>query len=221
MITEKLSKLFEKQHDELSSSIRALSLQSLTDAEFKHTCNEFVKLLQTCILSPTEQSHTSSIFFTGIGKNDTIAKKSANMLRSLSIQSHHLSSVDAVHGDMGVIQTGDTIVAISKSGNTHELIQFLEYVNNTLKIHVVKNIKIVGIQIGAKRSKFNDVCDIVINLPDVNEIDDVNIVPTTSNILTQLFIDAISVYTVESSGIHNLEHFKISHPGGDIGKRSK
>lgn len=153
----------------------------------------------------------NTIYFSGIGKNDTIAKKSANMLRSLQFDAHHLSPVDAMHGDMGLLREGDVIMAISKSGSTHELILFLNYVKQNFR-----NIVIIGMQVGTHQSPFHGCCDMVIELPKIDELDSFNLVPTMSNIVTQLYIDMVAIAVKEDIKMSKKE-FVRSHPGGAIG----
>jgi arabinose-5-phosphate isomerase len=67
-----------------------------------------------------------NIFFTGIGKNGHVAAKAASTFNSMGIRVFFINPVDAVHGDMGLIDKDDIILAISKSGNTEELLWFLK-----------------------------------------------------------------------------------------------
>ena len=61
------------------------------------------------------------IYFTGIGKNQPIAEKTANMMRSVGIKAHYFDITNALHGDLGVLSKNDVVVGISKSGKTVEL----------------------------------------------------------------------------------------------------
>lgn len=147
------------------------------------------------------------ILFTGIGKNETIAMKTANMFRSLQYDAHKICPVNAMHGDMGMLDDNDIIVAISKSGNTSELINFLRYVRMTKP-----SVLIFGVQIGNDYSKFTENCHDVINLPYISEAGTLE-APTNSGILVQIFFDTIAVSLPEIS----IDEFKQSHPGGTIG----
>lgn len=209
-LAKQLNSCMNKQFEAITKYELELRHKFEFDPFFPDSTSEFINLLTNSINS------SNNIFFIGVGKNDTIAKKSSNMLRSLNFSSHYLSPVDAMHGDMGMLRKDDILIAISKSGNTHELIHFLQYVSSTFK----SNIKIVGIQIGENVSKFHEVCDIIIKLPQIDEIDSLNIVPTMSNIVTQLYIDMISIVIAEQRGL-TLDSFTLSHPGGDIGKQFK
>ena len=78
------------------------------------------------------------IFFTGIGKNGHVAAKATSTFSSIGVSCFYINPVDCVHGDMGVIGENDLLIAISKSGNTEELINFLYHVEH-------KNCKIVSV----------------------------------------------------------------------------
>lgn len=181
---------------------------ALVDTENLIHSDETSKLANDIYNKRKNDSTTlGKILFTGIGKNETIAMKTANMFRSLQYDAHKICPVNAMHGDMGMLDNNDVIVALSKSGNTSELINFLRYVSKT-KPHVT----IYGICIGLDKSKFDDVCDYTIHLPNVSEVGTLG-APTTSNILMQIYLDTIAVSLPEIT----IEEFKTSHPGGTIG----
>ena len=79
----------------------------------------FVDLILNC---------KGKIFFTGVGKNGHVAAKAASTFSSIGVPCFYINPVDSVHGDMGVIDSKDLLIAISKSGNTEELINFLHNV---------------------------------------------------------------------------------------------
>ena len=90
---------------------------------------KFVDLILNC---------KGKIFFTGIGKNGHVAAKATSTFSSIGVPCFYINPIDSVHGDMGVIDEDDLLIAISKSGNTEELINFLYHVEH-------KNCKIVSI----------------------------------------------------------------------------
>ena len=65
--------------------------------------------------------------FTGVGKTSFVAKKVCQTLASTGTRSIFLNAVDALHGDIGVVRSGDVLVMLSRSGETHELVTFLPY----------------------------------------------------------------------------------------------
>src|SRR6202044_1351347 len=67
----------------------------------------------------------SRIVITGIGKSGIIARKIAATLRSTGTQAHFLHAAEAIHGDLGMLASGDIVVALSYSGETEELLRLL------------------------------------------------------------------------------------------------
>ena len=124
---------------------------------------EFVDLLLNC---------KGKIFFTGVGKNGHVAAKATSTFSSIGLPCFFINPVDSVHGDMGVINKGDILVAISKSGNTEELIHFLKHVK-------YKNCKIISIHSNPKNKSLK-YSSLDINLHVRKEADHLNIVPTCS-----------------------------------------
>ena len=114
-------KSFYKAHiDTIEKSLLSLDFDDV---------NLFVDLIINC---------KGKIFFTGVGKNGHVAAKATSTFSSIGLPCFFINPVDSVHGDMGVINKGDILVAISKSGNTEELIHFLKHVEhkNLSLIHI-------------------------------------------------------------------------------------
>ena len=65
------------------------------------------------------------VYFTGTGKSGIVARNISQLLVSIGIRSMFLSPVDALHGDVGVLRPGDTLVLLSKSGQSSELLDLL------------------------------------------------------------------------------------------------
>ena len=149
------------------------------------------------------------IFFTGIGKNGHVAAKAASTFSSIGLPCFYINPVDSVHGDMGVINREDIIIAISKSGNTKELIHFLHYVR-------YKNCKIVSIH-SNPNNKSLDYSYMDIDLHVDQEADHLDIVPTCSIAVFTVFLQSVAC---EISAIKKLtiEQFIRNHPGGSIGQ---
>ena len=111
-------KSFYKAHiDTIEKSLLSLDFDDV---------NLFVDLILNC---------KGKIFFTGVGKNGHVAAKATSTFSSIGVPCFYLNPVDSVHGDMGVINSKDLIIAISKSGNTEELVNFLHHVHLSL-IHI-------------------------------------------------------------------------------------
>ena len=161
---------------------------------------EFVDLLLNC---------KGKIFFTGVGKNGHVAAKATSTFSSIGLPCFFINPVDSVHGDMGVINKGDILVAISKSGNTEELIHFLKHVEH-------KNCKIVSIH-SNRNNKSLEYSSMDIDLKVRMEADHLNIVPTCSIAVFTVFLQSVACEIYQRKEL-TLEQFVKNHPGGSIGK---
>lgn len=199
--------IIKSQATQMHEYFDKIQIKLDTDTEFQNSLSRLNNLIKH---SFTLLDFDRAIYFTGIGKNDTIAKKTANMFRSLNFNAHHISPVDAMHGDMGLLNDEDIIIAISKSGNTAELIHFLKYVESFRRLYTF------GVQIGDAKSSFDDHTQHVFKLPKITEIDEWDLVPTMSNISTQLFLDLVGIHCSQELMLSKSDFIK-SHPGGAIG----
>lgn len=149
------------------------------------------------------------ILFTGIGKNGHVAAKATSTISSIGLPCFFIDAVDSVHGDMGVIDENDVLIAVSKSGNTDELVNFLHHVNH-------KNCKIVSIHSndGNQSQKYS--C-LDINLHVDKEADHLNIVPTSSIAIFTIFLQSVACEISRRKNL-TLKQFVQNHPGGSIGK---
>jgi arabinose-5-phosphate isomerase len=150
-----------------------------------------------------------NIFLTGVGKNGHVAAKAVSTLNSMGIKVFFINPVDAVHGDVGVVSENDVIIAISKSGNTEELINFLFHVNKR-----TKNISILHSNKNNKSLEFSEF-DLYVEIND--EADHLNKVPTVSIAVYTIVLQSISCVLAEENGL-DLKSFVFNHPGGSIGK---
>ena len=161
---------------------------------------KFVDLILNC---------KGKIFFTGIGKNGHVAAKATSTFSSIGVPCFYINPIDSVHGDMGVIDEDDLLIAISKSGNTEELINFLYHVEH-------KNCKIVSIH-SNNQNKSKDYSCLDINLHVNQEADHLNIVPTSSIAIFTIFLQSVAC-EISSRKQLTLKQFVQNHPGGSIGK---
>ena len=171
------------------------------------------KNLQFQLFALNKSITRKHIYFTGIGKNQPICEKTANSLRSLGFVAHNFDAVNAMHGDLGVLDSNSILIAVSKSGNTSELIHTMTYVSANLP-----EIRTFGVSLsGNNHCMFDDVVMHSIKLPEIVELDSWNKVPTISNLALQIFFDAIAVEAAKTKNL-TLDEFVKSHPGGTIGQ---
>jgi arabinose-5-phosphate isomerase len=148
------------------------------------------------------------VIVTGMGKSGHIARKVAATFASTGTPAYFVHPGEASHGDLGVINRDDVIVALSWSGETVELKDLLDY---------AKRFRVVLIAITARAdSTLARAADVVLVLPAVREACPLGLAPTTSTLLQLALGDALAVALFESRGFTALQ-FKELHPGGKLG----
>lgn len=149
------------------------------------------------------------IIIVGIGKSGNIGHKIAATLTSTGSTSVVLNSVDALHGDLGIVNDGDVILALSYSGESEELLNLLP----ALKRFLVKIIVVTG----APRSSLARHSDLVLNVRVPKEACPFNLAPTSSTTATLVMGDALAMAVLEARGFKQ-EDFAKLHPSGAIGR---
>jgi len=150
------------------------------------------------------------LIVTGIGKSAIIAQKMVATFNSTGTPSMFLHAAEAIHGDLGMIQNDDTIICISKSGNSPEikvLVPLLKRFGNTL-IAITGNVT----SYLAKGSDF------VLNTTVDTEACPINLAPTNSTTAQLVMGDALAVCLMEMRDFKP-EDFAVYHPGGALGKK--
>lgn len=150
------------------------------------------------------------VIITGIGKSANIATKIVATLNSTGTPAIFMHAADAIHGDLGTIQEKDTVICISKSGNTPE-IKVL-----TSLIKAIGN-KIIAIT-GNKESFLGQQADYVLNAFVEKEACPNNLAPTTSTTAQLVIGDAFAMCLLDLRGFSS-EDFARYHPGGSLGKQ--
>lgn len=147
---------------------------------------------------------------TGIGKSAIIAQKIVATLNSTGTPSLFLHASEAIHGDLGMVQPGDVVICISKSGNSPEikvLVPLLKRFGN----------KLIAIT-GNTTSFLGKEADFVLNTYVENEACPINLAPTNSTTAQLVMGDAIAVCLMEMKSF-TAEDFAKYHPGGALGKK--
>ena len=150
------------------------------------------------------------VIVSGIGKSAIIAQKIVATFNSTGTPSIFMHAADAIHGDLGLIQSEDVIICISKSGNTPEIKALIPFIKKT-------NNKLIAIT-GETNSYLSEKSDIVISSYVDNEACPNNLAPTTSTTAQLVIGDAIAVCLVKLRGFSKNDFAKY-HPGGTLGKR--
>lgn len=147
---------------------------------------------------------------TGIGKSAIIAQKIVATLNSTGTPSLFLHAAEAVHGDLGMVQKGDIIICISKSGNSPEikvLVPLLKRFGNTLIGMTADKDSFLG-----KESHY------ILHAFVEKEACPNNLAPTNSTTAQLVIGDALAVALMEVRNFKS-EDFALYHPGGALGKK--
>ena len=173
------------------------SLHARIGAEFERAVS---------ILSQTR----GKVIATGIGKSGIVAGKISATLSSTGTPSIFVHPVEALHGDLGIIQSADTGLFLSNSGETAEVLQFLQI----FKRLGLKTIAIVG---KANSTLARD-CDICLDASVELEACPLNLAPTSSTTVAMVLGDALAGCLLTFKGF-SAEDFSRLHPSGALGRR--
>src|SRR5882757_5136859 len=149
------------------------------------------------------------IVIVGIGKSGNVGAKIAATLTSTGSTAVVLNSVDALHGDLGIVNDGDVILALSYSGESEELLNLLP----ALKRFSVKIISFTG-NVKSSLAKHSDVS---LNVKVPKEACPFNLAPTASTTAMLVMGDALAMAVLEARGFKKSDFARI-HPSGAIGR---
>ena len=150
------------------------------------------------------------IVLTGVGKSALIAAKISATFNSTGTPALFMHAADAVHGDLGMIRTGDVVLCISQSGNTPEiklLVPLLKSAGHLL----------IGL-CGQKNSFLGTHADHFLSSAVVSEACPLHLAPTTSTTAQLAMGDALAICLIEERGFTR-DDFARFHPGGALGKK--
>ena len=162
---------------------------------------EAVRLLSSC---------RGKVIVTGMGKSGIIAKKIASTMVSTGTPAMFMHPAEGMHGDIGIAQSGDVIIAISKSGESDELIALLPAIRKI-------GARLISITAKAK-STLAKQSDIVLVTPIDEEACPLNMAPTCSTTAALVVGDALAMALMKLRNFQP-EDFALNHPGGQLGKR--
>jgi arabinose-5-phosphate isomerase len=150
------------------------------------------------------------VIVTGMGKSGIICRKIAATLSSTGTPAIFLHPAEAIHGDLGVVQSDDVVIALSYSGETDEVLRLLE----TIKRLGARLVAITG----DCRSTLAQAADVALDCRVSEEACPMNLVPTASTTAALALGDALAMTLSAAKGFSQ-EHFASLHPGGKLGKR--
>jgi arabinose-5-phosphate isomerase len=199
-----MGKISNKEERIISLGKAVLETESKAIAQLTHSIDEnFVKACQIIL-------HASGrVIVSGMGKSGHIANKIASTLASTGTPSLFMHPGEASHGDLGMITENDVLLALSNSGETHELIAIIPLI----KRQAIPMIALTG----NPSSTLASLSTVHISVCIEKEACPLGLAPTASTTAQLAMGDAIAVSLLESRGF-TAEDFARSHPGGQLGK---
>lgn len=176
-----------------------LSLEEQIGPEF----DQAIDLIMAC---------PSRVILTGIGKSGIIAQKIAATLNSTGTASFFLHPVEAMHGDLGIVDPRDVILCISYSGETTELNLLLTSLQG-------RNVSIIAMT-GNAGSTMARLSDVILRVAVPREACPLGLAPTASTTAALAMGDALAVVLLEKKRF-KASDFRRNHPGGSLGERLK
>ncbi|MEQ1896232.1 MAG: KpsF/GutQ family sugar-phosphate isomerase [Vicinamibacterales bacterium] len=150
------------------------------------------------------------VIVTGMGKSGIISRKIAATLTGTGTPAFFLHPADAIHGDLGAIQAGDVVIALSHSGETDEILRLLETIKRLGASLVVLT--------GGAASTLGRAADAVLDCGVSAEACPLGLAPTASTTATLAMGDALAMTVLQAKGFR-VEDFASLHPGGKLGKQ--
>ena len=150
------------------------------------------------------------LIITGLGKSGLVARKIAGTLTSTGTPALFIHPVEGMHGDLGITSSKDMLLAISKSGNSNEVIKFVQGFKPLGGAAIA-----ITESVGSGLAKL---CDIVLPLPVVKEAGPLELAPTTSTTMMMALGDALAMALLQQRGFTE-RNFAQFHPDGTLGKR--
>ena len=149
------------------------------------------------------------IIVVGVGKSALIGSKIAATLTSTGAPSVVLDTMNAMHGDLGIVQDGDCCISMSYSGETGELLTLMPFLKRF-------DMAIISMT-GKANSTLGQLSDVVLETAVEKEADPLNLAPTSSSTAMLVMGDALAVALLEARNFTR-EDFARSHPGGSLGR---
>ncbi|MCZ2391924.1 MAG: KpsF/GutQ family sugar-phosphate isomerase [Acidobacteria bacterium] len=150
------------------------------------------------------------VVVTGVGKSGVIAQKIAQTMTSTGTPAIYIHPSDAMHGGLGILSSGDVVLALSNSGETDELLAVLPAIAN-------RGAVMISI-VGNSASTLARSSDVVLEASIDKEACPLNLAPTSSTTATLALGDALAMTLMEAKGLTEAD-FAVNHPAGRLGRR--
>ncbi|WED21518.1 arabinose-5-phosphate isomerase KdsD [Vibrio sp. JC009] len=155
-------------------------------------------------------NNTGKVVVMGMGKSGHIGNKIAATLASTGTSSFFVHPGEAAHGDLGMIEPGDIVIAISNSGESSEILSLFPVLKRL-------NIRIISMT-GKPASTMAKLADIHLQISVPQEACFLGLAPTASTTATLVMGDALAVSLMKAKGFTS-DDFALSHPGGALGRK--
>lgn len=189
----------------IAQALETIELEAQAVAKLKEYINDsFAKAVEIIHHSK------GRVVVTGIGKSAVIAQKLVATFNSTGTPALFMHAADAIHGDLGMIQADDTVIIISKSGESPEIKVLVPFIKNFGN-------PVIAIS-GNENSYLATQSDCFINTTVEKEACPNNLAPTTSTTAQLAMGDALAVCLLSLKGFSSAD-FARYHPGGALGKR--
>ncbi len=194
----------------MSHLVKAREVFAIELAALKAVCAQLDQSFDDAVeLIIAALKQRGKIVLVGIGKSGNVGAKIAATLTSTGSTAVVLNSVDALHGDLGIVNDGDVILALSYSGESEELLNLLP----ALKRFSVKIITLTG----NVKSSLARHSDLALNVKVPKEACPFNLAPTSSTTATLVMGDALAMAVLAARGFTQKDFAKY-HPSGAIGR---
>ncbi|MBP1847014.1 arabinose-5-phosphate isomerase [Rhizobium petrolearium] len=195
------------EHDVVDSALRTIAfgkqgLDALDDALQNGLGDRFRNAVE--IIGGID----GRVIVTGVGKSGHIGRKIAASLASTGTPAFFVHPVEANHGDLGMITTGDVVLALSWSGETAELQGIVSFTRRF-------SVPLIAMTAGEVSTLARE-ADVVLLLPKEQEACPHGLAPTTSTLMQLAMGDALAVALLEARGFSATD-FRVYHPGGKLG----
>ncbi|GAA5645740.1 KpsF/GutQ family sugar-phosphate isomerase [Vibrio proteolyticus] len=182
----------------LETEIAALKqLDQYIDTEFCQACDMIL-------------ANPGKVVVMGMGKSGHIGNKIAATLASTGTSAFFVHPGEAAHGDLGMIERGDIVLAISNSGESHEILSLFPVLKRL-------GIRIISMT-GKPESNMARLADLHLQITVPSEACPLGLAPTSSTTATLVMGDALAVALLQARGF-TAEDFALSHPGGALGRK--
>lgn len=170
---------------------------------------QFERLVDEC---KETLSRGNKIVVSGLGKNVPVCDKFVGTMNSMGLRASFMNTNSAVHGDLGIVENGDLVIVLTKSGETAESIYLTKWLKE-------RNVDLWLLTFCKESTLTREIPNSLVLSLD-NEGDAWDIVPNNSTTINLIVLQGVAITLAERMGV-TLHDFKMNHPGGYIGVQLK